>query len=124
MATTLTDSKFKIAERSRKHSIRESARQHGLSKAKTATETTGDSSGAQKQTPEGGGLSMDDYAGLTPSEIAASLLPPPRNMSREKKLKRVEELEFLIAKNKTRQNVKLAALEKARQTNDFSMSFC
>lgn len=56
-------------------------------------------------------------------DIPASTMSLPRNMSREKKLKRVEELEFLITKNKMKQSIKLTALEKARQGNDFSMSY-
>lgn len=56
-------------------------------------------------------------------DISAPAMSLPRNMSREKKLKRVEELEFLINKNKTKQSIKLTALEKARQGNDFSMSY-
>lgn len=95
--------------------------QHGLSKTKTTSDTATTSSGTRKQTLEEN-ATINEAASMTPSEIANSLMPVPRNMSREKKLKRVEELEFLIAKNKMRQGVKLAALEKARQANDFSTS--
>jgi hypothetical protein len=100
--------------------------QHGLSKAKVVTsETTtpNPSLASHKQALEAV-PSLDDSGTSFPAVSGVgNMLPPlPRNMSREKKLKRVEELEFLIAKNKTKQSIKLTALEKARLTNDFSMS--
>ena len=102
--------------------------QHGLSKAKVQTSadpllSVPSISVVRKQpldtipSLEEGSPEFSAGVGLT-----GPLLPPSRNMSREKKLKRVEELEFLITNNKMKQSVKLAALEKARQTNDFSMS--
>ena len=99
--------------------------QHGLSKAKSGTLESIPSpspSSIRKHSVET--VSIDDgVAGGYPSGgMSDSLLPLPRNMSREKKLKRVEELEFLITKNKMKQTIKLTALEKARQANDFSMS--
>ena len=99
--------------------------QHGLSKAKSGTLESIPSpspSSVRKHSVET--VSIDDgVAGGYPSGgMSDSLLPLPRNMSREKKLKRVEELEFLITKNKMKQTIKLTALEKARQANDFSMS--
>ena len=97
--------------------------QHGISKAKGSSgssETASSLGGVSRKRPlEGGG---DGSGSFQSGEITMSLLPLPRNMSREKKLKRVEELEFLITKNKMKQSIKLTALEKARQANDFSMS--
>ena len=100
--------------------------QHGLSKAKVAISEhllpIPSISVVRKQPLDSMPTLDESGAGFSPGAVSGSLLPPPRNMSREKKLKRVEELEFLITKNKMKQSIKLAALEKARQANDFSMS--
>ena len=94
--------------------------QHGVSKSKVAE--TAFVGGARKRPLEKSPSLEESFVGKN-IDIAGSGIPLPRNMSREKKLKRVEELEFLIAKNKMKQSVKLTALEKARQGNDFSMSY-
>jgi hypothetical protein len=100
--------------------------QHGLSKAKLPSSEhllPVPSIGVVRKQPLEAIPALDEgSSGFSTGGLTGNLLPPPRNMSREKKLKRIEELEFLITKNKMKQSVKLAALEKARQTNDFSMS--
>ena len=94
--------------------------QHGLSKAKVAE--TPSFVGNMRKRPLEKPLLEDNFA-VRGFDLPGSGIPLPRNMSREKKLKRVEELEFLITKNKMKQSIKLAALEKSRQGNDFSMSY-
>ena len=100
--------------------------QHGLSKAKIPSSEhllpVPSISVVRNQPLEEIPALDEGSSGFSTGGLPGNLLPPPRNMSREKKLKRIEELEFLITKNKMKQSVKLAALEKARQTNDFSMS--
>ena len=88
--------------------------QHGMSKAKVpeAPSFAGHKRPLEK-------LAFEESFGKR-YEVGGSSVSLPRNLSREKKLKRVEELEFIIGKNKLKQSLKLAALEKARQGNDFS----
>ena len=86
--------------------------QHGTSKAKVSDSP---SFSGHKQ-PLDKSSFEENFSGKD-FNIGMSL---PRNLSRQKKLKRYQELEFTITKNKMKQCLKLAALEKARQGNDFS----
>ena len=86
--------------------------QHGTSKAKVSDSP---SVSGHKQ-PLDKSSFEENFSGKG-FNIGVSL---PRNISRQKKLKRFQELEFTITKNKMKQCLKLAALEKARQGNDFS----
>ena len=86
--------------------------QHGTSKAKVSDSP---SVSGHKQ-PLDKSSFEENFSGKG-FNIGVSL---PRNLSRQKKLKRFQELEFTITKNKMKQCLKLAALEKARQGNDFS----
>lgn len=49
--------------------------------------------------------------------------PEPKKLLREKRVERLGELETLIADNKQEQSVKLAALERARQSSDFALAY-
>ena len=90
--------------------------QHGVSRTKALESTL---SVGHKRPLEKAQFDDDGHAGNS-YEMSRAGINLPRNMSREKKLKRVEELEFMISKNKMKQSLKLSALEKARQGSDFS----
>ncbi len=49
--------------------------------------------------------------------------PEPKRPLREKRVERLVELETAIVRNKQEQSVKIAALDRARQSNDFALAY-
>ena len=98
---------------------------HGFSKTKeTLNSTVSGTSQAGQKRPR-----------LTDNDVEESNTPPaklvslktalniPSKLSVKRRLEHMQELENLIAENKSQQAVKLAALERAQQNGDFSAAY-
>ena len=108
---------------------------HGFSKTKESLNslTSGSSSNALNSSAMTSGAqkhprSVDtdsDEANMPPTKLISlkTALNIPSKLSVKRRLEHMQELENLIAENKSQQAVKLAALERAQQNGDFSTAY-
>lgn len=108
---------------------------HGFSKTKESLNslTSGPSSSALNSSSSPGGAQKHprvvdaefDEANMPPTKLVSlkTALNIPSKLSVKRRLEHMQELENLIAENKSQQAVKLAALERAQQNGDFSTAY-
>ena len=97
---------------------------HGFSKTKESLNSITSSTISGHKHPRSADSDVDE-GGMPPAKMMSlkTALNIPSKLSVKRRLEHMQELENLIAENKSQQAVKLAALERAQQNGDFSMAY-
>ena len=98
---------------------------HGFSKTKESLNAMNSSATSGQKRPRSSDSNDLEEVSLPPAKLMSlkTALNIPSKLSVKKRLEHMQELENLIAENKSQQVVKLAALERAQQGGDFSSAY-
>lgn len=99
---------------------------HGFSKTKESLNSINSSvASAGQKHPRSTETNSSEEPNMPPAKLVSlkTALNIPSKLSVKRRLEHMQELENLIAENKSQQAVKLAALERAQQNGDFSTAY-